>query len=296
DKRATYDSFGHSGTDRLFEQGFEGFGFGGIGDIFNAFWGGASTANRQAAQHGADLQSRITITFEEAAFGCTKEINILRTEYCSLCQGIGCKEGSQPIQCPNCNGTGQVQRVQQSIFGRFIHTTPCNQCHSSGKIINDPCTQCRGTGHEKSQRNISVKIPAGVDEGTQIRLMGEGDIGSRGGSTGNLYIRLSILPHEYFTRDGDDILYDLPVNFAQVALGSEIEVPTLYGNAKIKIPNGCQTGKVFNLKNKGIPHLNRNGQGDQLVTLRVVTPEKLTKQQKQLFQELADSLDSSEKK
>ncbi len=290
DKRVAYDRFGHGGAGGVFGRGFEGFNFGGFGDIFDAFFGGATTATRQAPQRGADLHYRLTSTFEEAAFGCEKEINILRTENCSLCQGISCKPGSQPSRCPNWNGTGQVRRVQQSIFGRFTSTTACSQCHGEGRIITEPCSQCRGSGKEKRQRNILVKIPAGVDDGTQIRLIGEGETGTRGGSSGNLYITLSVLPHQFFTRDGDDILYELPVNFAQAALGIEVEVPTLDGKVKLKVPAGCQTGKVSQLKNKGIPHLHRRGRGDLLVTLRVVTPDKLTKEQRRLFQELANSL------
>jgi len=296
DKRAAYDRFGHGGAEGVFGRGFEGFNFGGFGDIFDAFFGGATTATRQAPQRGADLHYRLTITFEEAAFGCEKEINIVRAENCSLCQGIGCKPGSQPSRCPNCNGTGQVHRVQQSIFSRFSSTTTCSQCHGEGRIITEPCPQCRGTGKEKRQRSILVKIPAGVDGGTQIRLTGEGETGMRGGSSGNLYVTLSVRPHQFFTRDGDNILYELPINFAQAALGVEVEVPTLDGQAKLKIPTGCQTGKVFPLKNKGIPHLHRSGRGDQLVTLRVVTPDRLTKRQRQLFEELADSLSPAEGK
>ncbi|MFC1952077.1 molecular chaperone DnaJ [Chloroflexota bacterium] len=290
DKRAAYDRFGHGGAEGIFGQGFEGFHFGGFGDIFDAFFGGATTATRQAPRQGADLHYRFTITFEEAAFGSEKGIDISRTENCSLCQGIGCKPGSQPNWCPNCNGTGQVRRVQQSIFGRFTSTTTCSQCHGEGRIITEPCPQCRGTGKEKCQRSISVRIPAGVDNGTQIRLIGEGEAGTRGGPPGNLYITLSVQPHHFFTRDGDNILYELPINFAQAALGVQIEVPTLDGETKLKIPAGCQTGKAFQLKNKGIPHLHRSGRGDQLVTLRIVTPDKLTKKQRQLFQELADNL------
>ena len=290
DKRSAYDRFGHSGAEGLFGRGFEGFDFGGFGDIFDTFFGGTTTATRQAPQHGADLHYGITITFEEAAFGCEKEIDISRTENCSLCQGVGSKPGSQPSRCPNCNGTGQVSRVQQSIFGRFTHTATCSQCHGEGRIITEPCPQCRGTGREKQQRSISVKIPAGVDDGTQMRLSGEGEAGTRGGHSGNLYVTLSVQPHQFFSRDGDNILYELPINFAQAALGTEVEVPTLDGKTKLKIPSGSQTGKVFQLKNRGIPHLHRSGYGDQLVTLFVVTPEKLTERQRQLLKEMADSL------
>ena len=290
DKRAAYDRFGHGGAEGLFGRGFEGFDFTGFGDIFDAFFGGVTTATRQAPQRGADLHYTTTITFEDAALGCEKEINILRTENCSLCQGIGCKPGSQPTRCPSCNGNGQVRRVQQSIFGRFTNITTCPQCHGEGRIITEPCPQCRGTGKKKRQRSISVKIPAGVDEDSQIRLRGEGQAGTRGGASGNLYITLAIEQHEFFKRAGDNIIYELPINFAQAALGTEVEVPTLDGKTKLKLPPGNQTGKVFRLKNKGIPHLHRRGRGDQLVTLLVVTPDSLTKKQRQLFQELADTL------
>jgi len=290
DKRAAYDRFGHGGAEGIFGGGVEGFGFGGFGDIFEAFFGGATTATRQAPQRGADLHYGITITFEEAAFGCEKEINISRIESCSLCQGIGCKPGSQPSRCPNCNGTGQVRRVQQTIFGRFTNVTTCSQCHGEGRIITEPCPRCRGTGKEKLQRSISVKIPAGVDDSSQIRLSGEGHIGARGGPSGNLYITLSIKQHKFFLRDGDNVLFELPINFVQAALGAEVEVPTLDGKTKLKIPASSQTGKVFRLKGQGIPHLHRSGCGDQLVTLFVVTPDSLTKEQRQLLQELANSL------
>jgi len=293
DKRVAYDRFGHGGAQGIFGRGFEGFDFGGFGDIFDAFFGGATTATRQAPKRGADLHYKVTITFEEAAFSCEKEINILRTENCSLCHSTGCKPGSQPSRCPNCNGTGQVRRVQQSIFGRFTTTTTCHQCRGEGRIISEPCPQCRGTGKEKRQRSILIKIPAGVDDGSQIRLSGEGETGIRGGSSGNLYVTLSVLEHKFFTRDNDNILYELPINFAQAALGAEVEVPTLEGKAKLKIPAGSQTGKVFRLKGQGIPRLHRSGRGDQLVSLFVATPDKLTEKQRQLFQELDKSLNKT---
>lgn len=290
DKRSAFDHFGHSGAEEVFGRGFEGFNFGGFGDIFDAFFGGATTTTRQAPQGGADLLYRIAITLEEAAFGCEKEINISRIEHCSLCQGTSSKPGSQPSRCPNCNGTGQVHRIQQSIFGRFTTTATCPKCYGEGRIITDPCPQCRGTGKEKRQRSILVRIPAGVDDGSQIRLSSEGQSGTRGGPSGNLYIAVSIAKHEFFQRDDDDILYELPINFAQAALGTEVEVPTLDGNIKLKIPSGSQTDTVFRLKGKGIPHLHRRGSGDQLVKLLVVTPDSLTKHQRQLFQELNDTL------
>jgi len=295
DKRAAYDRFGHDGSQGFFGQGFEGFNFGGFGDIFDAFFGGATTATRQAPQRGADLQQRITITLEEAAFGSEKEINISRIENCSVCQGIGCQPNTQPNRCPGCNGSGQTRQTRQSIFGRFTNITTCPQCHGEGRIITDPCYRCRGTGKEKQQRSISVKIPAGVEDGSRIRLSGEGDAGERGGPSGNLYIGLSVKQHQLFQRDGDNILYQLPVNFAQAALGTEIEVPTLDGDSKLKLPAGSQTDQIFKLKNKGIPHLRGSGRGDQLVRLLVVTPDSLTRKQRQLFEELGDTLSPTKK-
>ncbi len=282
DKRAAYDRFGHGGA--------EGFDFGGFGDIFDAFFGGTATTTRYAPRQGADLRYRLTITFDEAAFGCEKEINIPRTENCTRCYGTGCKPGSQPSRCPNCNGAGQVRHTQQTLFGRFINTTTCSRCHGEGRIITEPCPQCRGTGKEKHQRSILIQIPAGIEDGSQIRLSGEGDAGIRGGPPGNLYVTLVVQEHEFFARDGDDIRYELPINFVQAALGAEVEVPTLDSKTKLKVPPSSQTGTVFRLKGKGVPHLHRGGRGDQLVTLFVVTPQSLTEKQRQLLRELADSL------
>lgn len=296
DKRAAYDRFGHGGTEGLFGRGFEGFDFGGFGDIFDAFFGGASTTARRGPQRGADLNYNTYITFEEAAFGCEKEISILRTEYCASCQGTGAKPGSQPTKCPNCNGSGQLRRVQQSFFGHFTNITTCPQCRGEGRIITEPCPRCRGTGKEKQERRISVKIPSGVDNGNQVRLRGEGEAGDRGGPPGNLYVYLTVKPHELFTRDGDDIIYELAINFAQAALGAEIEVPTLDGSTKLKVPAGSQTGREFKLKNKGISHLRGRGRGDQFVRLRVVTPESLTKKQRQILEELAKTLEPDTKR
>jgi len=289
DRRSAYDRYGHDG-EGLFGRGFEGFNFGGFGDIFDAFFGGAAATSRQAPQRGTDLHYGVTITFEEAAFGCEKEINVSRTESCPMCHGIGCKPGTQPSRCPNCNGTGQIRRVQQSIFGHFTNITTCSRCHGEGSIITERCSQCRGTGKEKQRRSILVKIPAGVDDGFRVRLNGEGEAGSKGGPPGDLYVALSVQPHQFFAREDDNILYELPINFAQAALGAEVEVPTLDGETRLKIPAGSQTGEVFRLKGQGVPHLRRGGCGDLLVTLFVVTPGKLTKKQRQLLQDLGDSL------
>jgi molecular chaperone DnaJ len=297
DKRAAYDRFGHAGAEGMFGgRGFEGFDFGGFGDIFEAFFGGTGTSTRPASRRGNDLRSSVTVTFEEAALGCEKEININRTEVCSVCRGTRAKPGNQPVRCSTCDGSGQIRRVQRSLFGQFINTSVCPQCHGEGKVVTDPCHECRGSGFQKHKRTIMVTVPAGIDDGNGIRLTGEGDAGFRGGPAGNLYVVVSVKKHKFFTREGDNVLFELPVNFAEAALGAEVEVPTLYGSQKLKVPAGSQTGRVFRLKDKGISHLRGFGRGDELVVLRVVTPESLNKEQRRLFEELSRSLgtDSAE--
>ncbi len=297
DKRAAYNHYGHGSTEGAFGRGFDGFdfNFGGFGDIFDAFFGGANTAARHAPQRGADLSCQLTLSFEEAAFGCEKEITVTRTEACASCSGSGSRAGSQPSRCPTCGGSGQVRRVQQSLFGRFVNATVCNECQGEGRVIGDPCPQCRGTGRLKQRRGIVIEIPPGVDDGSEIHLAGEGEVGVRGGSPGELHVALSVSKHEFFIRDADDIIFELPVNFAQAALGAEVEVPTLDGKSKLKIPPGSQTDKTFRLKGKGIHHLRSNGRGDQLVRLFVSTPDSLTKEQRQLFEELARTLGPAKK-
>lgn len=293
-KRSAYDRFGHDGDANGFGRGFEGFDFGGFGDIFDAFFGGSgSGAAARAPRRGDDLRCNLKITFEEAALGCEKEVEITRNEVCSECHGTRAKPGSKPERCPSCEGTGQVRRVQRSLFGQFINTAVCSQCQGEGQIIKESCRECRGTGIRREKRRIAVRVPAGIDNGNGIRLSGEGNAGSRGGSAGNLYVVISVSQHEYFAREEFDVLYDLPVNFAEAALGTEVEVPTLYGSAKLKVPAGSQPDRIFRLKDKGIPHLHGGGKGDQIVRLQVVTPESLTKEQKKLFEELSKSLGSA---
>jgi molecular chaperone DnaJ len=290
EKRAAYDRYGHAGMDNAFARGFEGMDFGGFGDIFDAFFGGASTSTRQGPQTGTDQRSELTITFEEAVFGSEKDLKVTRIEHCSVCHGLGSKPGVDPVRCPNCNGSGQIRRVQQSIFGRFTNITTCNQCHGTGTIIKEPCPQCRGSGRERVERTLNVRIPPGVDNGAQVVMRGEGDSGTRGGSPGNLYISITVKPHAFFIRRGDDIVYELPINFIQAALGDEVEVPTLVGKTKVKIPPGSHTGKLFRLKGQGISHVNRGGRGDQLILLVLVTPSSLNDKQRQLMKELANTL------
>jgi molecular chaperone DnaJ len=290
DKRAAYDRYGHGGPESVFGRGFEGFDMGGFGDIFEAFFGGTNTASGQAPRRGGDIRSHISVSFEEAALGVEKEIEIARTEVCATCRGTRAKPGKQPVRCPECNGTGQIRRVQRSIFGQFINTAPCGQCRGEGTQIADLCPDCKGSGLQKHRRRIAVSVPPGIDDRNAIRMTGEGDAGYRGGSAGNLYVEISVAKHKFFAREGDNVIYELAVNFAHAALGTEVEVPTLYGESKLKIPAGSQTGKVFRMRDKGIPRLHGIGHGDQLVILRVVTPEALTKEQRKLFEELARSL------
>ncbi len=299
EKRSAYDRFGHAGIDGFGGRGFEGFGFGGMGGIFEDFYdffSGASSSVRQGRKSGDDLHTTATITLEEAALSCKKEIKIERYEKCSECQGSGANPGSQPKQCPTCNGSGRVSKVQQSIFGRFTNVATCAHCFGEGKVIGDPCSKCRSSGREKRKHTMEIDIPAGVASGNEMRLKGEGDMGERGNQPGNLYIEIRVLQHKYFSRDGINILYEMPLNFAQAALGTEVEVPTLYGDEKLKVPAGSQSGRLFRLKGKGMPHLRRNGNGDQLVRLVLETPEKLTRQQKKLFEELAESFRKEAKK
>ena len=293
-KKDSYDRYGRAGAQDMF--GFEDFSFGGLGDIFEAFFGGATTTKtrHRAPQKGADLQTKLTLSFEEAVFGTDKEIEIWRIENCSLCHGIGCESGTNPETCPDCNGSGQVRRVQQSLFGRFVQTGTCSHCHGEGTVITHPCPQCKGSKKERVKRKLEATIPPGIEETHQMRLSGEGDAGTHGGSPGNVYIGFSIKPHKFFIRKGTDILYELAINFAQAALGNNIEVPTLDGEETLKIPPGTQNGKVFRMKGKGVPRLDGRGRGDQMVIVRIVTPQSLDDNQRRLLEELAVTLPPAE--
>ena len=289
EKRASYDRFGHAGPQSGFGTGgFADFGF---EDIFESFFGGMRTgAARRGPSRGADLRYDLTIEFEEAVFGCEREIVVPRHEVCTQCQGSGAEPGTQPIRCPQCNGTGEVRRQQQTILGSFVQVTTCPRCHGEREIVTSPCSQCRGQRVVQIERSISVKVPAGVDDGTRIRLAGEGEPGERRGPPGNLYVVLHVKAHSYFRRQDSSILLELDLNVAQAALGDKLTVPTLDGDETLIIPAGTQTGEVFKLRGKGVPHLRRNGRGDQLVMVNVLTPTKLSRQQKDLLTELSKTL------
>ncbi|WP_308638830.1 molecular chaperone DnaJ [Paenibacillus silvisoli] len=288
DKRDIYDRHGHIDPNQGFGGGAGDFG-GGFGDIFDMFFGGGGGGRRDpnAPQRGNDLQYTMTIEFKEAVFGKETEITIPRTETCDTCVGSGAKPGTKPETCSVCRGTGQQEVVQNTPFGRMVNRRACSNCNGAGKIIKDKCGTCHGAGKVKKQRKINVKIPAGVDEGAQIRLSGEGEGGTRGGPAGDLYIVIRVKPHDFFERENDDIYCEVPLTFAQAALGDEIEIPTLTEKVKLKIPAGTQTGTYFRLKGKGVPRLRGYGQGDQHVKVTVVTPTSLSDEQKDLLRQFA---------
>ena len=297
EKRAVYDRFGHAGMNGGADpRGFEGFGFGGLGDIFDTFFGGASGRQQRGPARGGDVRRSMTLTFAEAVFGIERDIEIQTPELCSVCNGLRSEPGFEPERCTQCNGSGELRRVQQSIFGQFVNVAMCDRCRGDGRVVTHPCKNCKGLGREKRKRKLSVKIPAGVDEGSQMRLSGEGEIGNNGGPRGNLYIQLQVKPHELFRRDEDDLILDLDLNFAQVGLGDEVPVPTIDGDThELRIPAGTQTGETFVIRSKGVPHLRGGGRGDMIVHINVTTPKALSKEQRDLLKRLAESMGSDVK-
>jgi len=290
DKRASYDRFGHAGVGggpqgNPFDQAVDlGDIFGDIfGEMFN-MGGGGRKASR--VQRGRDLQYDMALEFEEAVFGKETEIHLRRMEACETCKGSGAAKGKQPITCPACNGRGQM-RFQQGFF-QMART--CTSCGGTGTLIADPCTTCKGDGRQQKEHSILVKVPAGVEDGTRIRYSGEGDAGRFGGPAGDLYIMLSVKSHKYLERDGDNLHCVIPISFPQATLGAEIEIATLEGPHTLKIPEGTQSGKAFRIRNKGVPFLNRNGKGDLIVEVRVQTPVKLTKAQRDLMKQLQETV------
>lgn len=293
-KRAAYDRYGHAGVNGMGGMGTGGFSdfgsFSSINDIFETFFAsaGAGTQRRGGTQRGADLRYDLTITFEEAVFGCQKEIELPRWETCPTCRGNGAQPGTSTTRCSACQGTGEIRRVQQSIFGQFVNVSMCERCRGEGRVITTPCEKCRGQGRVRNNRRVVVNIPAGVDDGINVRVTGEGEVSSRGGTPGNLYVILTVKPHQFFKRQGNDILYELPISFTQAALGDEVEVPTVDGKTTmLKIPAGTQTNRSFRLKGMGVPVVHSSARGDQHVIVKVVTPSSLTPEQKRLLEEFA---------
>jgi molecular chaperone DnaJ len=297
EKRAAYDRYGHAGVKGVGGAPDFSVDFGNFADIFEEFFGmggfGRSTQRtRNAPRRGADLQYKVTLTFEEAVFGIEKEVEISRDEACKTCHGTGAEPGTSPQRCATCGGSGEVRQVRQTLLGSMVQVTTCPTCNGRGETITTLCHTCSGRGMERISRKKVVSIPPGVDNGNQIRLAGEGQPGGNGGPNGNLFLIIEVKPHQYFRRHGNDIMLDLNINVAQAALGAEVDIPTVDGQDKLKIPAGSQPGKVMRIRNKGVPFLRGNGRGDQLVVLNIDIPKHLNPEQRQLFEQLAKSLGS----
>lgn len=288
DKRAQYDRFGHDGPQAGFGGygDFSGFsGFGGFEDIFSSFFGGAGDGRRNGPVPGEDLRYDLTITFEEAASGCEKDLNLVRDEECPECHGSGAASGSSVETCPNCKGSGQERVVTNTPFGRIQNVRTCSRCEGRGKIITEKCTKCKGRGKVRVSKRRTIKVPAGIDNGQVLTIRGQGGLGERGGPPGDLMVVITVKPHKLFKRRDDNLYIDLPVTFTQAALGAEIDVPTLTSPVKYRIPEGTQPGQVFCIREMGIPHLRGSGKGDLYVTVVVEIPKKLNEKQKNLLME-----------
>lgn len=299
-KRAAYDQYGHAASDPNFGAGgFGGFSGGGFEDIFESFFGGAGgfgggrTRTRNMARQGNDLQYRIHLTFEEAIFGKKETITYHREAECHTCHGNGAKAGSEPVTCHKCHGSGVINVEQNSFFGRVMTQTACDVCGGTGKEIKEKCTTCRGSGRQQEEHKVTVTIPAGVEDGQQMRLSGQGEAGYNGGPYGDLYVLFSVAKSDKFMREGSEIYFEQPVSFVQASLGDEVEVPTVHGNVKLKIPAGTQTGTTIRLRGKGAPKLRSTQVGDQHVLIKVKTPQNLTERQKELLRAFAQETDGS---
>ncbi len=299
DKRSAYDRFGHAGIDPAFNGGFGGFSAGfGFEDIFDTFFGRTGAGRRPRAQRGADLRTDLTLTFEEAIFGVEKEIEIPKHEWCEACSGLGLERGMQLESCTRCGGSGEIRRAHQSIFGQFVNVSVCDTCGGEGRVNRNPCSTCHGAGQVQVKKRLQVDVPGGIEEGTQIRLTGEGEPPdkARGGRVpGDLYVVIHAPDRKQvewqgrplpLRRQGHDLVLDVPLNVAQAALGDELKIPTLEGDSDVKIPAGTQDGKVFRLRGKGVPHLRENRRGDIQVRVHVMVPTDLTKEQQELFHKL----------
>ena len=302
EKKARYDQFGFAGVDPNYGAGAGGaysaggFDFGDLGDIFGSFFGGGfggSRANPNAPQRGESLRTSVTISFEEAAFGCEKEISIERVEQCDTCRGNGCAKGTTAEVCPDCRGSGMVQQRRQTPLGFMSTSAPCGRCGGKGRIIHQPCSACHGSGQLRRRKTLKVTIPAGIDNGQTISLRGQGNAGKNGGPAGDLLIVIAVRPHEIFRREGTSVLCEAPITFTQAVLGAELEIPTIDGKVKYSIPEGTQSGTTFRLKGKGIPGLNGRARGDQYVTVYIETPRNLNREQKEALRKFSDTLGES---
>jgi molecular chaperone DnaJ len=295
EKRQQYDRYGHAAFNggQGGGSGFDFSGFGGFEDIFESFLGGNPFGRKQARkggpQHGSDLKYSMDITFEEACSGVEKEIQITRQQPCQTCGGSGAKPGTTADSCRQCGGSGQVRVTQNTPFGQFANVKTCDACRGEGTIISSPCADCGGKGKVPKKARISLNIPAGIDDGQTISLRGEGEPGSKGGPSGDLYVGIRVKPHALFKRDGYDIVCDMPISFAQAALGAEVEIPTIDGPIRHTIPEGTQTGMVFKLKGKGVRHLRSSSRGDHYLRVNIDVPQKLNARQKEILRQFAEA-------
>lgn len=288
ERREHYDRFGADSV-----GGFAGdaSGFGGLGDLFDAFFGGGFAGGQRGPAgppRGSDLEVVIDLDLEQAVFGTQAPVTVRTAVVCEVCTGTGAAEGTQPVTCYECNGSGQVRRVRQSILGQMVTAGPCARCGGTGEVIASPCSGCRGEGRIVEERTYQVDVPAGVDNGSTLRLTARGAVGPRGGPAGDLYVHVRVRPHERFTRDGHDLVSDLPIAFTQATLGAHLTFQTLDGDEDLVVPAGTQTGRVFKLRGRGVPHLNGRGRGDVLVRVRVETPTRLSRSEEELLRQLAE--------
>ena len=298
DKKAKYDQYGHAAFDP--SAGFGGgAGFGDFGDIFGGFGGfgdifgdilGGGARQSNAPRKGESIRTNVSISFEEAAFGCKKDVTISRIEQCPDCKGSGAAPGTTPEVCPDCKGTGSVRTTQRTPFGMVQSNAPCSKCKGTGKIIHQPCPSCHGMGSVRKQHKINVTIPAGIDDGQTVSVRGQGSAGANGGPAGELLVYVIVRPHARFERDGANVMLEQEISYVHAVLGGDIEVPTLDGNVKLSIPEGTQTGSVFRMRGKGIPYLRGSGRGDQFVSVKVAVPRNLTGSQKELLKQFAASV------
>lgn len=301
DKKQKYDQFGHAAFDQSAGGGYGGgFGDFDMGDIFSSFFGGGfgggQRRNPNAPRRGRDLGYSVDLSFEEACFGTEREITINHLEKCDECGGSGAAKGNAPVTCPVCHGTGQVTSVQRTAFGNFQSSRPCDRCGGKGTIIKDPCSACGGSGNVRRSKKVRVKIPAGIDNGQQVYVRGEGDAGTNGGANGDLILSVRVRSHKIFVRQGYDIYCDYPISFVQATLGAEVQVPTIDGKVSYTIPEGTQSGTVFRLKGKGVQRVNSTQRGDQYVTIKVEIPKGLSESQKDILRQFDDTVDGSKYK
>jgi molecular chaperone DnaJ len=298
EKRSMYDRFGHAAFDRAAggaSVDFSNFVGLSIEDLFESFFGSpAGRGTRQRVQRGQDLRYDLHLTLDEAVFGTSKEISLTKHATCSRCSGNGMEPGSQTTRCPRCEGSGEIRRMQQSIFGQFVNVTLCDRCNGEGQIISDPCHECQGRGVVRARTTVAVDVPQGADEGIQLRLTGQGEPAPRGGIAGNLYVVLHVQPHRFFKRQGNDLLLEMPINVAQAALGDEFSIPTLDNKElPLKVPAGSQSGRIIRIRGEGVPFLREHGRGDLQVHVKVRTPTDLSEEQKKLFRQLGATFGST---